>query len=112
MNVSSIPSPLTKFLPLTKRFFNLTGETEIEELAYLITHARLIVANDSGPIHLAAALGVPVVALFGPTQPERFGPYPLDDPQHHVIRAPNGDLGGLACETVFQGVTDALNQSR
>jgi ADP-heptose:LPS heptosyltransferase len=96
----------------TERFFNLTGETEIEELAYLISHARLIVANDSGPIHLAAALGVPVVALFGPTQPERFGPYPLDDPQHHVLRAPNGDLGRLACETVFQGVMGALNQSR
>jgi len=105
--VSRLESPT---LTQSERFYNLTGETGIEELTYLITNVRLIVANDSGPIHLAAALGVSVVAIFGPTQPEQFGPYPLDDPQHHVICAPGGDLGGLDSETVFQGVMHALGQ--
>lgn len=90
------------------RFFNLTGKTAIDELTLLITKARLIVANDSGPIHLAAVMGVPVVALFGPTRPELFGPYPLDNPLHHVMRAPDGDLAELEVEPVLQCVFKAL----
>ncbi|MEP6801003.1 MAG: lipopolysaccharide heptosyltransferase II [Acidobacteriota bacterium] len=43
-------------------------------LASLLGRARVVVANDSGPMHLAAAVGTPVVALFGPTDPGRTGP--------------------------------------
>jgi heptosyltransferase-2 len=43
-------------------------------LAALMARARLIVSNDSGPMHLAAAVGTPVVAFFGPTDPGRTGP--------------------------------------
>jgi len=45
------------------------------ELIALARRARLFIGGDSGPMHLAAALGVPVVALFGPTDPARNGPY-------------------------------------
>jgi heptosyltransferase-2 len=44
------------------------------ELAALLSRGRVVVANDSGPMHLAAAVGTPVVALFGPTDPGRTGP--------------------------------------
>jgi lipopolysaccharide heptosyltransferase I len=47
----------------------------IEELMGLLTHARYVVAVDSGPLHLAAALGTPVVGLYGPTDPARNGPF-------------------------------------
>ncbi len=47
----------------------------LAELIALTRHARLFIGGDSGPTHLAAALGVPVVALFGPTDPARNGPY-------------------------------------
>jgi lipopolysaccharide heptosyltransferase I len=46
----------------------------LSELAVLLGRARLVVAADTGPLHLAAALGTPVVALFGPTDPARNGP--------------------------------------
>jgi lipopolysaccharide heptosyltransferase I len=49
--------------------------TDLRELAWLLKHARLVIAGDTGPLHLAAALGTRVVALFGPTDPRRNGPY-------------------------------------
>jgi heptosyltransferase-1 len=50
-------------------------KTTIEELMGLLAHARCVVAADSGPLHLAAALGTPVVGLYGPTDPSRNGPF-------------------------------------
>jgi len=54
---------------------NLEGRTTLKDLAELYRRATLLVTTDSGPMHLAAALGTPVVALFGPTDPSRTGPY-------------------------------------
>jgi lipopolysaccharide heptosyltransferase II len=54
---------------------NLAGATGLLELAALLKRASLMISNDSGPMHLAAALGTPVVGLFGPTDPRRVGPY-------------------------------------
>lgn len=51
------------------------GETSLRELAVLYRKASVLLTTDSGPMHLAAAVGTPVVALFGPTSPERTGPY-------------------------------------
>lgn len=53
----------------------LTGETTLEELVALLSVARLLVAPDTGSVHIAAALGTPVVALFGPTPAWRLAPY-------------------------------------
>ncbi len=54
---------------------DLTGETTLPELAALIQRAAACVTNDSGPMHLAVALGRPVLAMFGPTDPVWAGPY-------------------------------------
>jgi ADP-heptose:LPS heptosyltransferase len=54
---------------------NLAGETTLSELAALIRGATICVSNDSGPMHLAVALGRPVVSIFGPTDPTWAGPY-------------------------------------
>jgi heptosyltransferase-1 len=58
-----------------QRCLNLTGETSLSEMIEWIRVAQLMVTNDTGPMHVAAALGKPVVALFGPTDPSRTGPY-------------------------------------
>jgi len=57
---------------------NLAGETTLSELAALIRRATICVTNDSGPMHLAVALGRPVVSVFGPTDPIWIGPYRRD----------------------------------
>ena len=53
---------------------NLAGQTTLRELCAVLKMCRLLLTNDSGPMHVAAALGTPVVALFGSTSPELTGP--------------------------------------
>jgi heptosyltransferase-2 len=60
---------------LSKKPFVLTGKTTLLELKGLISLARLFISNDSGPMHLANALRVPVVGIFGPTDPAVTGPF-------------------------------------
>ena len=91
------------------RFTNLIGKTGLDEIAVLVSRASLVVANDSGPMHLAASLRIPVIGLFGPTSPERFGPYPIDSPDNHVIQAPQGDLSLLTLDTVYETIASSIN---
>jgi heptosyltransferase-1 len=72
---------------------NLAGRTSLGELTALLRAATLAVTADTGPMHLAVALGTPVVALFGPTAPWRTGPYGAG---HEVVRL------GLACSPCFK----------
>jgi heptosyltransferase-1 len=58
---------------------NLAGATTLRQVAALIDGARLVLTNDSGPMHIADALQRPLVALFGPTNPLRTGPYHRGD---------------------------------
>jgi len=62
---------------------SLAGKTTLKELIEVIRGAQFFVSNDSGPMHIAAALGIPVLAIFGPTDPVRTGPYGRG---HIVIR--------------------------
>jgi heptosyltransferase I len=54
---------------------NLVGQTTLRELCAVLGQAALVISQDSGPMHIAAALGRPLVAIFGPTSPARTGPY-------------------------------------
>lgn len=54
---------------------SIAGKTGLKELACVVKNARFMVCNDTGPMHIAAALRVPVFAIFGPTNPVRTGPY-------------------------------------
>jgi lipopolysaccharide heptosyltransferase II len=58
-----------------ERCLNLCGATSLPEMVEWLRLCDLMVTNDTGPMHAAAALGKPVVALFGPTEPRRTGPY-------------------------------------
>jgi len=87
-------APLEKIRKQMKtRALNAGGQTSLRELAALYKKAHLVVTTDSGPMHLAAAVGTPVVALFGPTDPARTGPYGAG---HRVIRT------GVSCSPCFR----------
>lgn len=77
--------PLGGFISQTmpKRCLNLCGETSLPEMIEWIRLCDLLITNDTGPMHVAAAMGRPLIALFGPTEPRRTGPYGQLD---HVVR--------------------------
>ena len=71
----------------------LAGRTSLPELAAVLRRARLAVTTDTGAMHLAAALGTPVTALFGPTAPWRTGPF---GEGHEIVRL------GLDCSPCYK----------
>ncbi len=93
--------------------FNLAGRTSLRELMALLRLCRVLLTNDSGPMHLAAALGTPVVAPFGSTSPELTGPGLPGDPQHRLLKsdAPCAPCFRRACPIDFRCMT-ALTPER
>jgi heptosyltransferase-1 len=97
---------------------NLAGQTNIRELAAVLRSAKLVICNDTGPGHIAAALGIPMVMLFGRTNPARVAPYrrancfvavdpegrgsiiDSPDPKHHIKN--------VTVEQVYQKITEQL----
>ncbi|MBF0488827.1 MAG: lipopolysaccharide heptosyltransferase II [Nitrospirae bacterium] len=74
-------------------FLDLTGKTGLRELCASIAGCDLLITNDSGPMHIAYAVGTPVLAIFGSTSPELTGPpeipeHPEFSYRHSVIRKP------------------------
>jgi heptosyltransferase I len=81
------------FLRLREPAINLVGRTSLADLAGVLQAARLAVTTDTGAMHLAAALDVPLAALFGPTAPWRTGPFGTG---HQIVRL------GLDCSPCFK----------
>jgi len=66
---------------------NLAGKTSLRDLMALLKCCRVLLTNDTGPMHVAAALGTPVVAPFGSTSPELTGPGLPGDPRHRLLKS-------------------------
>ena len=86
----------------------LAPPTDLGELAALLKRCRLMIASDTGPLHLAAALGTPALGLFGPTPAVRNGPY---GPHCRGLQSPDGTMMGLEVETVFEAARGMLEGS-
>lgn len=82
-------------------FVNLTGNTSLTSLPALLAKADWVISNDSGPMHLSAAMGLKTIGLFGPTDPRISGPYPIKSPTNYAIQAPVRDLKLLSAKEVF-----------
>ena len=71
---------------------NLCGKTSLRILAEVLKRCSCLIANDSAPMHLGAAVDIPVIAIFGPTDPKKYAPRGL---MHKIISA---DLDCQPCE--------------
>jgi len=106
------------------RCLNLCGQTSLPEMIEWLRLCDLMITNDTGPMHAAAALDKPLVALFGPTEPRRTGPYGhledvlrIDLPcspclkSHCVYEKPDECLNAIPPAMVFERVQKQLQSS-
>ena len=85
---------------------DLRGKIELHELPALIRNAKIIVSNDSAPLHIASSLNKPLVALFGPTNPVRYGPYPFDSKSNRLLHAKSGNLSEISVDQVHESIRE------
>jgi len=83
--------------PVGNKLVDLIGKTRIRQLGVLFRKMHLVIANDSAPMHIAAAVGTPVLGLFGPSSPYQSRPI---GEQHAVLRTelPCSPCGRSVCE--------------
>lgn len=79
--------------------------TTLRDLAAFLRRALLVVAPDTGPLHLAAALGTPCVGLYGPTSGARNGPYGA---HCRAVESPDGSMASLDPATVLRAASELL----
>jgi lipopolysaccharide heptosyltransferase I len=101
---------------------NLAGQTSMRELISLMKGASLVISNDTGPGHIAAALDVPLVMLFGPTNPARLCPYRKPEclvavePEAMGMEienlAPEYSIDHITVEQVFEKVCQQVSQKK
>jgi lipopolysaccharide heptosyltransferase I len=105
---------------------DFTGQTSLADVVALIRRAAVVVTNDSGAMHIAAALGRPVASIFGPTNPVQVGPYgqpasvvrldlPCSPCNYRLLsQCPNGHacMRDLSTETVIEKVREVLAGKR
>ena len=107
---------------LASRVINLAGLTSLRELAALISLCNVLLTNDSGPMHIADALGTPILALFGSTSEIVTGPYRTGRVVHkHVECSPCYQrtcpidfrcMKRISSEEVFQEILQILNSKK
>jgi heptosyltransferase-3 len=92
---------------LPEETINLAGQVSLAQLAYIIGNAKLYVGPDTGITHLAAATGIPVIALYGPTNPVKWAPWPAD---YHQNINPFDKKGSQYVNnvTLVQGQSDCV----
>jgi ADP-heptose:LPS heptosyltransferase len=79
--------------------------TSIAEMVALLRRATVVVGGDTGPIHVAAALGIPTVGLYGPTPAQRNGPC---GPRAVSVESPTGRMDGISVERALAAVEALL----
>jgi len=87
-------------------YATLAPPTNLDELLAVLRRASVVVAADTGPLHLAAALGTRCVGLYGPTAAERNGPYGQG---HRSLQSPDHTMSSLGVDPVFRAVADLLD---
>ncbi len=90
-----------KFVRTAPTAINLIEQTSVLDLAALMASLSLFITSDTGTLHVACATDVGLVGLFGPSDPNRTGPYPMQ-PRYTVLRSTN--VGGISVDQVRDAV--------
>ncbi len=85
---------------------NLAGETSLSGLVDVMREQRLIIGNDTGGLHLANVLGIPVMGIFGPTNPTRTKP--IHNAQIEIVQSPHGPFKGKMSDVLVDEVLARL----
>ena len=105
---------------VSTKVINLAGQTSLRELVELLRMAKLVVSNDTGPGHIASALGVPLVIMYSWSNPARIAPY--GRPECMVARDPftrgmkikstnpNHSITNITVDEVLQKASEQLNK--
>jgi lipopolysaccharide heptosyltransferase I len=83
----------------------LAPPTDLPAMVALLRRATVVLSADTGPLHVAAALGIPCVGLFGPTSAARNGPYGVG---HRTLQAPDGAMTSLTVPAVVAAISETL----
>ena len=115
---SGIAEEMSKLMK--EESINISGRTTIKQSAAVIEKSALLIANDGGMVHLASAMNVPTAAIFGPQDPERFGPWSEKSVVFHkkvdcfpcsqkkCKRRDNPCVNRIETEEVFSGIKNIL----
>jgi heptosyltransferase-3 len=85
--------------------YQVIEKKRIRQVAAIISMARLVISNDTGIMHVAAAVGTPVLSLFGPTDPEQWAPIGT---KHRYIVGKGGDIGSITVGEVLAVAREML----
>ena len=111
---AAITNQIASQLPTSSsHLLNLAGKTNLRELMALLKLCRVVLTNDTGPMHVAAALGTPVVVPFGSTSPELTGPGLPGDARNYLLKsdAPCSPCFRRECPIDFRCLND-ISESR
>ncbi|MCS7264091.1 MAG: glycosyltransferase family 9 protein [Armatimonadetes bacterium] len=99
-------SKRAKELAQTQAIFAV-GALSLREFIAAVTWCDVFIGSDSGPTHIAAVLGIPTLALFGPTDPERFKPLGT---QVTIVCSPTSCMGDISVEMTMKELTKLLSK--
>jgi heptosyltransferase-1 len=91
-----------------KGSIDVRGKLSLTELPFLISKSKAVVTNDSAPLHIASAMLVPTVALFGPTSKNKYGPYPNSQSNFKVIEGANNQIATISSGQVLKALRGLL----
>lgn len=99
--------PVSQMIKTLQRPFELIKNQPIREVASALHYADLVVSNDTGIMHVAAAVGTPVLSLFGPTEPGEWAP---TGEKHRYIRGEDHQIGRIPFDAVLRTAHEMLRR--
>jgi len=88
---------------------DLRGDLTLGQLIDFIRKSSIVVCNDSAPLHIASAIGTKVIALFGPTEPSKYGPYPSNENGNFTICSKSKKMADIDINELKNALTKTIN---